>query len=482
MLLLLTFFLIYFSPYLIINRIIFLLLLIPIYKSKKDYLWIAWLFILFDAPGYLFKGGLLNDPHRIPIYPIISSISITFYDLAILVLLIKAILKKNNSYHRFIFKKDMIFFIGLIIFYSVFSMLTFPFDIFSFYRTIIPWTFIYICFKLLDTEQKVLNFNKLLFPIVFIVLILTIYYLFTGSHFVNHFKGDYRIKSNLEEGQDIERLKYAARSLFSVTIVFYSLIMALVYYRRKNSIFPKYYLIIIVSSCFFSCFLTATRGYLLAVSFIILLSFLSNISNLIKLFETIVITLVIIAIFYIIMNANPVIRRQYILAIERYNTIGLLFEGDITAGGTVQRLDIRGPKVMSYVKESPLFGYGFSKPYYINADGDVGFFTVLLNVGYVGFVLIYIIFFGIIYKIFRFSSMKTYKTYFNNSGYVFIIGLLGIHIYHLTTNILFGLSPSAEASYPEKYLIYALLFSNFNHTINIVNIKYRKPVVAKNPE
>ena len=96
-LLVITFVLVYYSPDIIITRVAFLLFLIPLYFSKKDYIWLAWIFIIVDAPGYLFKGGLLNDPNRIPVYPLISSISISFFDLAILILIIKCMFSEADK-------------------------------------------------------------------------------------------------------------------------------------------------------------------------------------------------------------------------------------------------------------------------------------------------------------------------------------------------------------------------------------------------
>jgi Flp pilus assembly secretin CpaC len=96
------------------------------------------------------------------------------------------------------------------------------------------------------------------------------------------------------------------------------------------------------------------------------------------------ISVLIIGVSILLINFIPALGRQFELVSRRYETLFLLASGDFTAGGTLQRIDVRIPEIMKWVNQSPLLGFGFSNTFYENADNDIGFHTLLLNLGYAG--------------------------------------------------------------------------------------------------
>lgn len=456
-----TFISVYFFPGVIYTRLFFLSFIPVIYFAKKDYLWLVWLFILFDAPGYLFSGGYIDDPNRIPSYPIVTDISISFYEIITFTLLIKSFRKKRINY-QFIFKKESLLFIGLFLFYFIYTFFFFKIEIVKAYRTLLPWTYVYIFYVLIDSEYKFLKFNKVLFPIVFIVLLMSLYSILQGEHFVNLFKKgeQFLVKENLEY-QITPAASKASRILFSVFIIFYCTIISLFYYYKKESYFPKNYLLLIISIAYLSCIITGTRGYFLALTFIIFISLIYNSSKgnlFIKIFRSF---LIIAAVSIILINIFPVIKIQLDLAIERLSTIIEFAKGDIS----IHRIEYRIPEMMEHIRRSPILGYGFSSTYFNNTQNDIGFHTTILNVGYLGIIFLYSIFIALIIKIWKYSKSYHYQRIYSKSGYIFIIGLLGILIFHFSTNISYGLDPGIHGSHHERYFIYALLLNQFNLTV-----------------
>lgn len=474
-----TILIVYYSPSPIIPRIVFLIILFIIYNSKKDYFWLAWIFVIVDSPGHLFSGGAFGDTQRIPIYPISPGEVLSFYDLLAIVYLLK-IFSRKTDYSQFIFLSQVRIFVGIIFFYLGLSFLLFGLDFTAFYRSISPWIFVYAIIAFMHSEEKFYRFNKLIFPFVVFAILAQVFSFIQGQHLVNYLKigGEYQFKEHLAILID-ENAERPGRNLYSIFIILYSLTLAVVYYSRKNSVFPKNYLVFLIIAAFFSTILTGTRGFLLSSSVIVFGSILLGIKNMTMTFRYATIVGLIIIVSIEFSSYVPILGRQLELVTQRYQTLYLLAQGDLTMGGTLERLTIRKPRIMKIIKQSPFFGFGFSKTYYLHADNDIGFYTVILNVGYLGSIALHILFIVIMAKIFQVSSMRSYNSVYQNSGYIFLFGFAGIIIFHITTNIAFGLTPSANESMHERYMIYGFLLVQFSataktsiETLNKIRVKH----------
>lgn len=471
--LIITFLLVYYSPSVTITRFAFLFFLPFIYSSRKDYIWIAWLFVIVDGPGYLFQGSMFSDPHRIPIYPLFASISISFYDLLLFTYIFKIIVKKRYRVKNpFIFRKETIIFFSIILLYVVYSMLGFKSNMISIYKLLMPWGFAIIVYYTFMRETDFYKFNKLVFPLVFFLLFVQLYSLIAGEQFVNLFKETNLIKEHLSKDLT-ESFDSSFRTLSSVFLTLYVVVVSFFYLGKLDKWFPKKYLLLIVVISFINAFITGTRGYLLSVVFISVMSYFfvldrNKISNAFASFG------ILVFIVLLLPRISPKFENQFQNVTERYETLILLAQGDVTAGGTLQRLNVRAPRVMKQANESPVFGHGFSNPYFEFAEGDVGFHSMVLNSGWVGTVIQYILISSILIKIYRKNRNRKYKMQYAKGGIVFIIGILGILLFHHSTNMAFGMTPGAQYAIHERYIIYGLLLVFFNNTY-LQAINYYKP-------
>ena len=99
--------------------------------------------------------------------------------------------------------------------------------------------------------------------------------------------------------------------------------------------------------------LSATRGWIISFSLVIMLSVL--LTGMIRSKRNISIVLISIPVI-IWALANPTISKQVDYARERLETMGAISEGDLTARGTLQRLDFRSQKVMDGWRRVPCSG------------------------------------------------------------------------------------------------------------------------------
>jgi hypothetical protein len=115
-----------------------------------------------------------------------------------------------------------------------------------------------------------------------------------------------------------------------------------------------------------------------------------------------------------------------------------LTAGDLTAGGTLQRLDVRSKRVMNAWEQSPIFGWGFSDNGYLYADGHVGNQSLLAFSGLTGFALlnIFLIFFA--YKIYLLRKVMLQNHFRRDALLIFIFFLVGWFIIHSSSGQQFG--------------------------------------------
>lgn len=465
-----TMFLVYFLPTTFYTKIAFLFFLPIIYYSKNDFLWLAWFFIIIDAPGLLFKGGLVDDPNRLPIYTIAAGASISFVELVIAVFLLKTLIRKRFK-TTIIYKKHFQIFALLLAFYSLVTMFFFEFSIVQLVRVVFPWTIVYSSCVLLNEEKTIDRLSNLLFFFVFLVVLTQVYSFSSGEHIVNLLKPEmYHIKSHLSR-EVSEYATTASRTLYSMFLVFYTTIFSIIYIFKRKGVFRKEYLYLVLSFSFLACILSGTRGYLLAISVIIGVSFLIKMRSVKQFFKTVLFIIIVPFIVFFLKFLNPVISRQLGLVFERFETMLFLFEGDLTAGGTLIRITERIPRIMAVIKESPVFGFGFSNIYFENADSDVGFFTNILNIGFLGIILLYSLLMSLLKRTLYYTQNHSFINKHGRIGSIFIIGFIGIQIFHFTTNVAFGLAPGANAAIYERYMIYGLVLAAINTFVVNLNPK-----------
>lgn len=452
-----------------LTKLIFLVFLYRAYKTKNDYFWLAWLFIMVDAPGRLFSASGLHDL-RIPIYTFLPGMSIEFEELLLFMYIAKHYFLKEKA--KFVFQKSFSYFIMVSAFVFLVSIVEGidQDNILETLRNLIPWAWVLVAPSFLSTPEKVLKFSKLLFPFVFLALALQVHSFMQGQYLDDIIRGVQGEFNLAVEGEE-----EASRSYSSVCLLLYSLIQALFYLFTKQKSFRSVnYLGGVVFCAFTSIFLSATRGYILGFGLLIFLTFFQmmkgqNMRRLINFgFAALVLVL-------ILQWSFPLIDRQVKATFERLSTLKKLAAGDVTAGGTLMRIDVRGKRVLNEFYKSPIIGWGFSNTYFRYADGHVGFQTVLLNGGIIGAFYLNLFFFLLVLRTWKFSLRNDMMETWGGGLKVYAFALISIYLIHGSSTMFWGFIMHFEQT--EKILTFAFLFASFNAmVISVLPEDKPKPV------
>ena len=162
---------------------------------------------------------------------------------------------------------------------------------------------------------------------------------------------------------------------------------ALFYLADKKKTFNGVYLMTVILANFSSIYLSATRGWTISMTFLLILSMAFIMEFSIK-------RLIAFAIIGVVLFAGamrvPVVKNQMTNAMKRMMTVSKIAEGDLSAGGTLLRLNLRGPRALRNWKQSKLTGLGFSDVFFEVSDEHVGNHNILLHSGIIGSALMII--------------------------------------------------------------------------------------------
>lgn len=452
-LLFITFMVVYVQP--LLSYPLFLVLFILAYKSEKSYFWFAFLFILLEAPGGLFSATVRGEIHRLPLFSLGPGMSFSIFEMFMFVFLVKVIKMRNTNQNTNPFKTDQIVLAGVIIIYLFVGIIIgiSGRNMILTLRGLLSWSWIVIFVTLLNDKEDVRRLCQLLFPIVFLALASQIYTYVTG-YFVDDMlrQADaHRYAARLDE-----TTQFAVRALNSPYILLVCFGMTIYYIMRDDRSFPNYYLYAVLFVSYFTVFLSATRGWIIAFTIMLLFAMIAQGGGTFtKAFGIFFMSIIIL---YFLMIQFPFLERQIELSWDRMQSIERLAEGDVSAGGTLQRFDRRGPWVMSLFKESPLIGFGFSDEFRENSDEHVGHHSLLLNVGILGYILVMGYFFRWIIYFHLIPGRLTNEGFSKGKGYqAFGILLIGIFIIHSSSTQFIGF----YFHHLYKYFVYAFLFGLF---------------------
>ena len=197
--------------------------------------------------------------------------------------------------------------------------------------------------------------------------------------------------------------------------------------------------------------LSATRGWIISFSLIIILTFVFT--GAIRSRRSIEFVLIAFALVIWALS-NPAFSDQVDFARQRLGALGAIKEGDLSAEGTLIRLDYRSMRVIDGWKENPVFGWGLSDKGYEFGDDHVGNQSLLATSGIVGFVLLngFLIYFA--FKILDVYFRSAHRITGRNSLLVFIIFLAGWFIIHSSSGQQFN-----YIGMPAKIIPQAVFFS-----------------------
>lgn len=443
----------------VINRIVFLGILFAAYRTKTDYVYFAWFFLINNAPGRLFAAGGVDDV-RIPLYPLVPGISLSFQDLFLILYVIKYLSIKRHS--KFIFHKEFLYFLAfgfIVVLYSFLLGMNADSMILNF-RALIPWSLVFIVPAYFKSKEIVVRVSVFIFPVVFLAFISLVYSYTTGNYL------DYFLRGEEFRSLAVEDTGPASRSYSAFLVSFFAIVQAFYYYFNQHLRVNRNYLVFILLFGVLSILFTATRGWIIAIVFLLTGALVLLITSrlLTRVSRLIALSIIIIV---VISTQIPILKKQFRKSYERFATLENLVEGDLTAGRTLSRLDVRGPRVMTKFWESPVFGWGFSDEYNKSQDSHVGNQNLLLSVGILGFIFVNGLFIHFCLKIYNFSKISKIRANEGKAPMIYLLGLLSVFIIHSSSSQFWGYNMGFDQ------LNKVLFLSFFFASINSVFIGYR---------
>jgi hypothetical protein len=407
--------------------------------SDDEPLWMA--FFLVTVDGFMgFLGLYSTTLEAIPGLPGVEVVQIYFC-----LALYKVISQKKKA-HMFYdgWMKVLLGYLIFLIAYGIAFGLENEFKIYlRILKMLLPLILFYNIPRLINTSEGYARLFSLLFLVFIFGFIAQLISLTTGFN-----PGVYAKQSSeiiLEVGRNF-------RVLYNEGITLITVSGALYYLSLKNKKpFSDLFLYIIIGLTFAMAFLSATRGWILSLGFMIFVHFI--------LFQKMNFKLVsALAIFFFLFIAAIILNTSFMTQIqftfERLTTLEALAGGDITADGSLIRLDERAPLVMAVWEDNPVFGAGFSDLFLEAQDFHVGNQNILMHAGVVGFVLLMSFFVFFIFTLFNRYRNTNYLDPYRNAFPTFIILFAGWFFIHSSSQQLFAYYGLPVTIFPQ-----AILFS-----------------------
>jgi len=301
--------------------------------------------------------------------------------------------------------------------------------------------------RLLWDPEILHNLFRLLFAAVVINLLGQAYTLLTGNQL-----------HTLTSGRIIPDV-WTIRPIYGYYCVFIALFLGFYFLLKPGRGFSFGFAAAIILLSALSIFITATRGWIVSVLFILVAITITT-PRLLKRFPLILLGLG-IGVFFIT-QSSPVLERQLEYGMQRLSTIEELVRGDLTAGGTMRRLTDRSPRVIKEFYEKPVFGWGYSTHGLNYHDYHVGNQSILMTGGILGLgIVLYWIFFMVNRPFRLFKTLKRTGRPVPQLKIIPIF-LIGLFIIHSSSTQLFGYMPYFYPIHFNKVLFLALILSLFN--------------------
>lgn len=420
----------YAAPLFVGDIFFYLLLLYFVLDSKNEVRNLVLLFILTQAPGFLFYQ---LGSYALPSLKFLGTgRELAYPELINILLLLKAISRKPH--YRLIFRTYFIvilvfFFVQLINSIYIGTTIT---RLLRAVRTFLPYAMLYSLPRLLRDENCYERFFFLVSPFVFLSVAAQISDIIVGRPWgmligeSTFFLGGTAVVSELQ----FDVAGEAYRNLYGPYLILYSFIFSTIYYEYT---IHKNYCLYVFFASFLGITLSATRGWLIASIIMMFLFFL--LSRQIKTVSSISKLVLIMFVIIISLSFMPYIGRQIDNTIQRLSTLQSLYKGDVTADGTLSRLSERAPRVLGKFIERPLLGFGFSEEYFSYTDQHVGHHDMLLNVGIIGYILINMLYLFMIFNSIFAMNRKGFDS--KKYGAIFM-GLVGILVIHSSSRSMYG--------------------------------------------
>ena len=372
---------VYYAPS-IVNYLYFLVIVGLFWRTKHDYFYFAFYFIVINTPAFLFFETSGSAAHRLPLYKLTGGISFSVLDLFVLASIAKAFVQGKAKTFRT--SKSLRFLLIYFVLVSVPISFILGAEESSFFNNFRPFFYYAVLatfYFLVDDVEDLFRFGYLMVPYVLFTLFDQLFLLTQGKLLISYINPE-TIRAIVNNTVTQE-----ARAYFSgFLVVFYAFWFAIqMRIRSRYELFNGLsYLIIFLSLATFV--LSATRVYLMipmAVVGMYVLYSQHGGSDLVK----VSIVGFFLAIIFFSLN---IISFDFIL-----NNIWPRFEAffEVIAGGgdlakfdTLRnRVEEDWPDIMMGVNQSPIIGVGFGDAYRRYENDDLGFINTVLIFGWVGF-------------------------------------------------------------------------------------------------
>ncbi len=389
-------FAVYYAPT-AVNYLYFVVLLGLFWRSKNDYFWFAFFFILINTPANLFFETSAGAAKRLPLYSFLPGMSFSVYDLFILLSLAKVYYYKKTVGKAFIVSKSVKFLLVYVFLITIPISFIIGFDetstgFLNNFRPYFYYTITISFFFLINKPEDIYKFGYLTVPYVLVTLFDQLFLLTTGKMFASIINPEtvrYIVTNTVTGG---------ARAYFTgFLLLFYAFMFGLqLRMNRKFEVISGFgYLPIILTLAAF--ILSATRSYLM-MPMMALFGFLlyskSAAPDLIKL------ALASLLFGIIFFSLNLISWESFVEGIwprfEAFFNVLLGGGGELQNFDTVaSRLESDLPELWNSIQFSPLVGAGFSGWFRKYINDDLGFLNTVLVLGWVGFLFFinFIVFF-----------------------------------------------------------------------------------------
>jgi hypothetical protein len=409
--------------------------------SKNIVFWAAFIFIILNNPWGLFY----YKPYEW-YFNLTPTVGFSYVSMFGIVLTIKAILYfKNREFVLYDRLKSYYKPIGYFIMFLLTWSLVFGHNIVSIFNIsqYLPAFLLFYSVPRLLNKYELLNFNKVIFLFSLLHFSGSVVEIFSPGNFM----------ATLFFGTHPTGIAYSndlIRFVGGITIHLYTIFIGFYYLSIKENNFKNWYLWLVIILSYIFIINSATRGWMIASSFMFIGYFIYYVLRKKQSFKTFSIVLFILLILVTIIPDS--FKSNINAAFDRLKTLEAIAGGDYTAEGTTSRLTERGPRVLSKFSESPIFGFGYSKVSAKYFDGHVGNHSLLLMGGIIGLAIIWITIFSLVWYFFRIDLRFP-----GNGFFVFGLALLTIMIIHSTSRSMVSYYMSADAAF-----LIGLIFNHFN--------------------
>lgn len=361
----------------------FLSLLMLAFLSKRYYFWIAFFFMLLQAPGYFFW---FSPTSHLPFFTIAPSVSLTPIDLFLVMMVAKGIIVKREV--RFALRIPFIM-LGVFLIFSLFRgfLISESFSAPVWYMrssSYVLWGVVFVQF--IKTKKDVFGFLRLFLPITFFILFTELYAVVTEELFIGRF--DPEVKTEIIRyflTGDIRPMMEGVLAMF----MGYIGALVLLQHSGKERLTAKMYFALVIAVGLTGAFISGSRVWLVIFLAVILGTYRKAVRERAKV-SLIVITCVALIVF---LMWHQAVSREYLVdsAWERFAELGHFFKGTPQQINTLDPRLTDAQSLLGLIAEKPMLGYGLSDISRYIYDSDLGLINTILVFGITGFILFLIL-------------------------------------------------------------------------------------------